>query len=566
MAIAERHMAATFNVPGTQYDKIFDHFTYVICGDGCMQEGLSSEACSLAGHLGLGRLIVLYDDNSITIDGDTKLSFTEDVLMRFEAYGWHTQSVMDVEQSLDNLRGAIQTAQGVTDKPSIIKIKTKIGFGSPSKEGLESAHGAPLGAEDLAGAKRAYGLPPDKSFYVPSEVQTVFTAAAERGEAKRKAWDTLFAGFVNEFPSRAAELSRRFAMKLPEGLLDTLPTSVAGKDKDVATRKHSQNCLAAIGPHMPELIGGSADLTPSNLTNYTGVLDFQKDPDTRGGRYIRFGVREHGMVAITNGIFAYGGFRPYCATFLVFTQYCLGAMRLSALSKFGVIFVMTHDSIGLGEDGPTHQPVEHLETLRAMPNMLVFRPADGNETSAAYKIALERSSTPSVICCSRTTLPNLAQSSIAIASKGAYIVIDESSPDLILIGTGSEVGPCVKAAESLAAKGIKTRVVSMPCQEVFLEQPSSYQTVVLPGDIPTLSVEAAAPNGWHRFSHTQIAMTTFGKSGDGNAVFEYFGFTPENIVEKGTALVKFYKDVGTVPNLNLRPNFESPVANGHGVH
>ena len=531
--MAERHMAATFNVPHhSKFDQLYNHSTYVICGDGCLQEGVASEACSLAGHLGLGRLIVLYDDNSITIDGDTSLSFTEDVLQRFEAYGWHTQAVVDAESSLVNLRQAIQNAQDVTDKPSIIKVKTKIGYGSPSKEGLEVAHGAPLGVEDLAGAKKFYGLPSDQSFYVPAEVQAVFTAAAQRGDAKRKEWEALFLDYTKEFPERAAELSRRFASKLPEGILDKLP-KVKASDKALASRKHSQNCLAAIGPHMPELVGGSADLTGSNLTDYPGVVDFQKDPSTHGGRYFRFGVREHGMVAICNGMFAYGGLRPYCATFLVFTGYALGAIRVSALSKFGIIFVMTHDSIGLGEDGPTHQPIEHLEMLRAMPNVLVFRPADGNETSAAYKVALEHHNTPTVICCSRSNLANLEASSIEVASKGAYVALESSagSPDLILVATGSEVEPCIKAAKTLTESGIKTKVVSMPCQEIFLQQESAYQASVLPGSVPTLSVEAAATHGWHRFSHAQIGMTTFGKSGSGDAVFAYFGFSPDNIVK-----------------------------------
>jgi len=560
LAMAERHMAASFNVPSTKFDKVFDHFTYVICGDGCMQEGVASEACSLAGHLGLGRLIVLYDDNEITIDGETSLSFSEDVLKRFEAYGWHTQTVVDAETDLGKLRDAIQTAKAVTDQPSIIKIKTKIGYGSPSKEGLEAAHGAPLGVDDLAGAKKFYGLPPDKSFYVPEEVQAVFTAAAERGDAKRKEWEAMFAEYTKEFPDKAAELSRRFAGKLPEGVLDKLPTLKA-EDKALATRQHSQKCLAAVGPHLPELVGGSADLTPSNLTNYTGLVDFQKDPNTHGGRYFRFGVREHAMVSICNGMFAYGGLRPYCATFLVFTGYALGAMRVSALSKFGIIFVMTHDSIGLGEDGPTHQPVEHLETLRAMPNMMVWRPADGNETSAAYKVALEHTGTPSTICCSRSTVPNLEKSSIELASKGGYVAVEEANPDLILIATGSEVGPCLEAAKTLGESGIKTKVVSMPCQEVFLKQSSAYQTTVLPGTVPTLSVEAAAPHGWHRFSHAQIGMTSYGKSGAGSAVFKHFGFSADNIVSKGTQLVKFYKKAGSVPDLNLRPIFET---NGHG--
>lgn len=554
-------MAALFNVPDSKYDSLFDHYTFVICGDGCLQEGVSAEAGSLAGHLGLGRIIVLYDDNNITIDGETDLSFTENVLQRYESYGWHTQSVVDVESDLDNLRLAIQNAKECTDKPSLIKVKTHIGYGSPSKQGTEGAHGAPLGAADLAGAKTFYGLPPDQSFYVPPEVQAVYDAAAQRGNARRLEWEGLFADYVKEHPDRAAEISRRFARKLPDGLIDKLPRSVFGKDKDLATRQHSQACLAAVGPAMLDLVGGSADLTGSNLTHYPGLVDFQKA--THHGRYFRFGVREHAMVAACNGMFSHGGLRPYCATFLVFTGYALGAIRLSALSKFGIIFVMTHDSIGLGEDGPTHQPIEALETLRAMPNIYVMRPADGNETSAAYKIALENTHTPTVICCSRSTLPNLEKSSIEVACKGAYEALEEASPDLVLIATGSEVGPCMEAAKTLGSEhGIKTRVVSMPCQELFLEQPISYQRAILPGNVPTMSVEAAATHGWHRFSHAQVGMTTFGASGAGAAVMDHFGFSPSNISSKGKVLVDFYKDTAGVPDLNLRPVFE-PIASLH---
>lgn len=563
LAIAERHMAATYNIPNTKYaDTLFNHYTYVICGDGCLQEGVSSESASLAGHYGLGRLIVLYDDNSITIDGDTDLSFTEDVLKRYDAYGWHTQSVTDVESGdLSSLRIAIQNAKNVTDKPSIIKIKTHIGYGSPSKQGKEAAHGAPLGVDDLAGAKKFYGLPPDQSFYVAPEVQEVFDAAVERGNHQRKEWELLFADYTNDYPDKAIEISRRFGKTLPPNLMDVLPRPVAGTDKDLATRQHSQACLSSIGPNMIELVGGSADLTPSNLTDYKGVVSYQKG--TEHGRYFHFGVREHAMVSICNGMFAYGGLRPYCATFLIFTGYAIGAMRLSALSRFGIIFVMTHDSIGLGEDGPTHQPIETLETFRAMPNMHVWRPADGNETSAAYKVALEHTKTPSILSLSRTAVPNLTNSSIEKAEMGAYAVIEEENPDLIIIATGTEVGPCVAAVSGLVAAGIKTRVVSMPCQEIFLEQSATYQTSVLPGNIPTLSVEASSVHGWHRYSHAQIGMTSFGMSGSGNDLFNHFGFSTSNIVAKGTELVEYYKSVGTVPNLNLRPTFESVVSNGH---
>lgn len=515
----------------------------------------------MAGHLGLGKLIVLYDDNNITIDGATSLSFTEDVLKRYEAYHWHVQTVSDVTTGLDDLRHAIKVAKSVTDKPSIIKVKTAIGYGSPSKEGSEEAHGAPLGADDLAGAKEFYGLPRDKSFYIEDDVKQVFSAAAEAGDKHRMQWEVLFAAYTAKFPDMAAELSRRFAGKLPDGIFDHLPKFQFGKDSDNATRKFSEACLNAMAPLLPELIGGSADLSPSNCTRFKGAVDFQKD--SPAGRYLRFGVREHGMSAICNGIFAYGGLRPFCATFLNFVGYCIGAIRLSSLSRFGVIYVMTHDSIGLGEDGPTHQPIEIIESLRSMPNINVFRPADCNETAASYQLALSKHETPSVICCSRSNVPALQESSIEKALNGAYVAVDVPNPALVLVATGSEVGICVSAAKKLTEDGIPTRVVSMPCQEIFLEQTTEYQHSVLPGNVPTLSVEAASISGWFRFSHAQIGMTTFGLSGNGNAVFKHFGFTAENVEKRGKELVEFYKGAGAVPNLNLRPNFAHVVTGGH---
>lgn len=548
MAVAESNMAATYNTPD---HKIFDSHTYVICGDGCLQEGVSSEACSLAGHLGLGKLIVLYDDNLITIDGETDLSFSEDVNKRYESYGWHVQTVSDVEQNLDGLRKAVAHAKTVTDKPSIIKIRTAIGYGSPLKQGLSAAHGAPLGVDELAITKKGYGLDPTKSFHVDDDVKAVYAAAVKTAEAKEAEWNTLYASYKGAHPDKAAEIERRFNREIDPAVLAKLPTFVAGKDKDLATRKFSEGCLNSVAEFLPELMGGSADLTPSNLTKITCSGDYQKD--TPGGRYMRFGVREHGMAAITNGMFAYGSFRPFCATFLNFIAYALGSVRLSALSRFGIVYIMTHDSIGLGEDGPTHQPVEIIESIRAMPNIKLFRPADGNETSAAYHSALADSTTPTVICGSRSTCMSLEASSIEKGLKGGYIAVDPSNPALILIGTGSEVGPCVIAAKNLAAAGIPTRVVSMPCVELFLEQSEDYQKSVLPGNIPTMSVEASATHGWHKFSHAQIGMTTFGLSGNGNALFKHFGFAHDNIEKQGKALVDFYKSAGTVPDLNLRP-------------
>lgn len=557
MAIAAKHLGAIYNT--ADFPNIISNKTYVICGDGCLQEGISGEACSLAGHLGLGDLIVLYDDNHITIDGDTGLAFTEDVNKRYEAYGWHVQTVGDVANGLEDLNKAIAEAKKVTDKPSLIKIRTEIGFGSPHKQGSASSHGAPLGDREIELVKsRLYGCDPSQSFFVDDDVNAYYKQQAAEGDAARAAWDAEFAKYKVAHPDKASELERRFKHELPNDVFDDLPTFVYGKDKANATRKFSEACLNAVAPKVPELMGGSADLTGSNLCQIKGSGDFQKA--TPEGSTIRFGVREHAMAAICNGMFAYGAFRPFCATFLQFAGYALGAMRCSALSKFGVIYIMTHDSIGLGEDGPTHQPVEMLESLRAMPNMHVLRAADANEMAAAYQIALKNVHTPTVICCTRGTVAPLEHSSRVKAMKGAYTVIEEEgegAPDLVLVATGSEVWRCVDAAKALQSEhSIRTRVVSMPCQDIFLEQDEEYRRSILPGNIPTLSVEASSENGWHRFSHAQIGLTRFGMSGPLEELFIKFGFGAENVASKGKALVDFYKDLGgNVPDLNARPSF-----------
>lgn len=554
MAIGEAHMAATFN---TADYEVFNNYTFVICGDGCLQEGITSEASSLAGHLGLGKLIVLYDDNLITIDGSTDLSFTEDVNARYEAYGWHVQTVSDVANGIEDLRTAVELAKGEKDRPSIIKIRTNIGYGS-KKENTASAHGSPLGEEDLAYAKTMYGMDPSKKFHIDDDVKELYAKRTEECEKTRKEWDCMFLKYTVAHPEKAAEIVRRFAHALPDCVFDTLPSYTKGKDKDQASRKFSNFCLNDLAPKLTELIGGSADLTPSNLTALNCSGDFQKL--TPEGRYLRFGVREHAMVAICNGLYAYGCFRPYCASFLNFAGYALGAIRVSALSNMGIIYIMTHDSIGLGEDGPTHQPVEMIESLRSMPNVNVIRPADCNETAAAYQIAMEQPNTPSVLCFSRSTVVGLANSSAEKTMKGAYIVVEEASPDLIIVASGSELNICIEAAEELSkTSAIKVRVVSMPCQEIFLEQPLSYQLSILPGDVPTLSVEASCVHGWHRFSHVQIGMTRFGSSGKGDELFKHFGFSTENVVTKGKKMVEFYKKAGAVPNLMSRPVFDVDV-------
>ncbi len=557
MAIAAKHLGAIYNT--SDFPNIISNKTYVICGDGCLQEGISGEACSLAGHLGLGNLIVLYDDNKITIDGSTDLAFTEDVKMRYEAYGWQVFTVDDVANGLNDLRAAIEEGKNTTDRPTLIKVRTAIGYGSPNKEGKASCHGAPLGVSEIEAVKsRLYGMDPKKSFFIDEDVASYYSQQAAEGEKARVAWEATFAKYVEVYPEKAAELQRRFNHELVKGAFDDLPTFVYGKDKPDSTRKFSEACLNAVAPKLLELVGGSADLTESNCCAIKGALDFQKGSPE--GKMIRFGVREHAMAAICNGMFAHGGMRPFCATFLQFAGYALGAMRCSALSKFGVIYIMTHDSIGLGEDGPTHQPVEMLESLRAMPNMNVVRAADLNEMAAAYQIALKSVNTPTVICCTRAPVSALEHSSREKAMKGGYIILPEvgdGAPDLVLLATGSEVWRCVDAAKALHSEhSIRTRVVSMPCQEAFLEQSETYRRSVLPGNIPTLSVEASSEHGWHRWSHAQIGMTTFGMSGPLEELFVKFGFDAENVASKGKELVAFYNQLGgAVPDLNARPSF-----------
>jgi transketolase len=520
LAIAEAHLAARFNQNGLA--PLVDHSTYVICGDGCLQEGVSSEACSLAGHLKLGKLIVLYDDNDITIDGGTNLSFTEDVAKRFESYGWHVQTVADGNSTdTSSLESAVAAARAVTDKPSIIKVKTIIGLGS-AKQGTHSVHGAPLGAEDISNVKTKFGFDPSQSFQVPDVVREAYGSCVDKGNAAVAEWNALLSEYKSAVPELMAEFERRMNGTLPDNWMAALPRYTPGQDKDKASRNYSQDVINALAPLLPEMMGGSADLTPSNKTNFKGCIDFQAD--TPHGRYLRFGVREHGMAAICNGMAAHGSILPYCATFLNFVGYALGAIRVTSLSHFRVIYVMTHDSIGLGEDGPTHQPVETLCSLRAMPNHLVIRPADGNETSGAYAIALANPTRPCTLALSRQTLVHQTGSSIENTMKGAYVLLENANAVCTLIATGSEVQLCMNAAAEMG----NVRVVSMPCWELFEEQSNEYQQSVL-GGLPVVSVEAGATTGWERYSHAHIGMRTFGASAPGSACFEHFGFTVNNI-------------------------------------
>ncbi|MGB3534088.1 MAG: transketolase [Microcoleaceae cyanobacterium] len=531
LAMAEAHMAARFNKDDS---KIVDHYTYTIMGDGCNMEGVSGEACSLAGHLGLGKLIALYDDNHISIDGSTDISFTEDVSKRFEAYGWHTIHVEDGNADLAAIAAAIEEAKSVTDKPSMIKITTTIGFGSPNKQNTAGIHGAALGMDEIKLTREALDWSVG-DFDVPDEALERFRQAVDKGAKAEAEWDKVWEEYKSKYAEDAALLERMIARQLPADWDKVLPTYTP-EDKALASRKHSENCLNALAPVLPELIGGSADLTHSNLTELKISGSFLKGQYEN--RNLRFGVREHGMGAICNGIAQHNsGLIPYGATFLVFTDYMRGAIRLSALADAGVLWVMTHDSIALGEDGPTHQPVETIASLRAIPKLTVIRPADGNETSGAYKVAIENAakSHPTMMCFSRQGLPNLAGSSIEGVTKGAYAVVEcDGTPDLILIGTGSEVNLCVQAAEQLSSGGTKVRVVSMPSWELFEAQDAAYKESILPKAVKKrVSVEAGSSMGWHRYVTDEgatISVDTFGASAPGGVVMEKFGFTVDNVV------------------------------------
>lgn len=537
LAAAEAHLAATFNEDDA---KIVDHYTYVILGDGCNMEGVSGEACSLAGHWGLGKLIALYDDNHISIDGSTDISFTEDVSKRFEAYGWHTIHVENGNTDLDAIAAAIEEAKSVTDKPTMIKVTTTIGYGSPSKAGTAGVHGAALGPDEVELTRKELGWN-HAPFELPEEALAQFRKAIDRGASLEAEWDSTFAQYKTKYADKAAKFERMLSGALPEGWDADL--AMPGPDvKGVATRKHSQAALNALAPNLPELIGGSADLTHSNLTELKCSGDFLKEDYSN--RNVRFGVREHGMAAICNGMSLHNsGLIPYCATFLVFADYMRGAMRLSALAEAGVIYVLTHDSIALGEDGPTHQPVETIASLRVIPNLLVLRPADGKEVAGAYKVAVsnaKRQGAPnrsSALAFTRQGLPNLPGTSAEGVAKGAYVVVDCGcdNPDLILIASGSEVSLCVEAAEKIAATGKKVRVVSMPCWELFAEQSAEYQESVLPkAATKRVAVEAGTPFGWERYTGSEgaiIGTPGFGASAPGGKIMEEYGFTVENVVE-----------------------------------
>ncbi|KST66914.1 transketolase [Mastigocoleus testarum] len=531
LAMAEAHLAAKFNKPDA---KIVDHYTYVILGDGCNMEGVSGEACSFAGHQGLGKLIALYDDNHISIDGSTDLAFTEDVSKRFEAYGWHVLHVKDGNNDLEGIAKAIEEAKSVTDKPSMIKVTTTIGYGAPNKQNTSGIHGSALGTDEVKATRENLGWEYEP-FDLPADALSHMRKAVDRGAGYEADWEKAYADYKAKYPQEAAEFERQINGQLPDGWDKVLP-SYTPADKGLATRKHSETCLNALASVIPEFIGGSADLTGSNLTKIKDNGAFQKGQHQN--RNVHFGVREHGMGAICNGIGLHGsGLIPYGATFLIFTDYMRAAIRLSALSQVGAIWVMTHDSIGQGEDGPTHQPIETLASLRAIPNLTVFRPADGNECSGAYKVAVEnaKQNKPTLLAFTRQGVPNLAGSSAANAAKGAYTVVDcDGTPDIILIGTGSELQLCVGAAEKLTDK--KVRVVSMPSWEMFEAQDAAYQESILPKAVTKrVAVEAGVSFGWERYIGAEggsVTINRFGASAPGAVCMEKFGFSIDNVVAK----------------------------------
>lgn len=527
MAIAEAHLAAKFNRPGYP---VLDHYTYVIASDGDLMEGVASEACSLAGHLGLGKLIVLYDDNHITIDGTTNLAFTEDRMGRFKAYGWHTQEVSDGNDTAA-IGKAMKRAQEEGGRPSIIAVRTHIGYGSPNKQDSSDAHGSPLGEDEVRLTKENLGWPSDHTFLVPDEVRDHFHQVSEKGEMAQKLWDELFADYKKKHPDLAAAWKKMWRAELPEGWRDSLP-DLSGQS--IATRAASGKVINALAPVLPRLLGGSADLAPSNNTLIDGEGTFSRE--NREGRNFHFGVREHGMAAIANGMSLHGALHPYVATFMIFSDYMKPAIRLSVLSRCPVTFIFTHDSIGLGEDGPTHQPIEQLAGLRSIPGLIDIRPADASETVQAWRIALETNE-PTALILTRQNLPSIDRTVHPAASaieKGAYILAETGYDQrAIILASGSEVAPTLKAMEILDAKGIHVRVVNVASFELFNRQSEAYQREVLPPEITArVAVEAASPFGWERFTGSNgrvLGIDRFGSSAPGGLNMEKFGFTAENI-------------------------------------
>ncbi|TQQ72396.1 transketolase [Vibrio cholerae] len=539
MAIAEKALAAQFNKPGHD---IVDHFTYVFMGDGCLMEGISHEACSLAGTLGLGKLIAFWDDNGISIDGHVEGWFSDDTPKRFEAYGWHVIPAVDGHDA-DAINAAIEAAKAETSRPTLICTKTIIGFGSPNKAGSHDCHGAPLGNDEIKAAREFLGWE-HAPFEIPADIYAAWDAK-QAGASKEAAWDEKFAAYAKAYPAEAAEYKRRVAGELPanwEAATSEIIANLQANPANIASRKASQNALEAFGKLLPEFMGGSADLAPSNLTMWSGSKSLTAEDAS--GNYIHYGVREFGMTAIINGIALHGGFVPYGATFLMFMEYARNAMRMAALMKVQNIQVYTHDSIGLGEDGPTHQPVEQIASLRMTPNMSTWRPCDQVESAVAWKLAIERKDAPSALIFSRQNLAQQPRSAEQVANiaKGGYILKDcAGQPELILIATGSEVELAVAAYEQLSAEGKAVRVVSMPSTDAFDKQDAAYREAVLPAAVTKrIAIEAGIADFWYKyvgFGGRIIGMTSFGESAPAGELFKLFGFTTENVVQQAKELL-----------------------------
>ncbi|MFW6115005.1 MAG: transketolase [Thermodesulfobacteriota bacterium] len=554
MALAEAHLAARYNLPGHD---IVDHTTYVIASDGDLMEGVSSEACSLAGHLGLGKLIVLFDDNRISLAGSTALCFTEDVEMRFQAYGWH---VLTVEEGNDveAIDAAITAARKETSKPSLISVRTVIGYGAPNKQNTFTTHGSPLGADEVLAAKENLDWPTDSDFYIPEDVLEHFRTALSTGRERKREWEETFTRYSAAYPERSEEFSRRMRAELPEGWDAELPAFQADA-KGMATRKASETVLQALAGKVPELMGGSADLNPSTVSWLKGFGDFQMpqrpNQGVQGmvggewgyqGRNIHFGVREHAMGALTTGMAMHGGFIPYTATFLVFSDYMRPPIRLAALSEAHVVYIFTHDSIGLGEDGPTHQPIEQVMNLRAVPNLTVIRPADAAETVEAWRSALMNDHGPTALLLTRQSVPVLDRSECAPAQglhRGGYILWQsgKEKPEVIVIGTGSEVHVALAGAKMLADEGVGVRVVSLPSWELFDQQPQAYREDVLPSSVKVrVAVEAGITLGWEHYVELEgavVGMHSFGASAPGSVLFEKFGITADHVAHAAKGLL-----------------------------
>lgn len=530
MAIAATHLAAEFNRPGHE---IIQSYIYGIVTDGDLMEGVASEAASLAGHLQLGRIIYLYDDNHISIDGSTDLAFTEDRAARFEAYGWHVQKIED-GNDVEAIDAAIRAAKA-DPRPSLICVRTTIGFGAPKKQGTSKAHGEPLGDEELSAAKENLGWPLEPRFLIPGDVMEFYRDAVEKGREREYDWKMKLDAYRRLHPALGTELARRLAGQLPEGWESVLPTFPVDA-KGMGTRVSSGKVLDALSAKLPELVGGSADLTPSNNTKFNEAGDFQKD--NPGGRYFRFGVREHGMGAALNGINLFGGLIAYGGTFLIFSDYMKPAIRIAAISHIPSIFVFTHDSVGLGEDGPTHQPIEQLASLRATPHLTLIRPADANEVAQSWKVALSNRNQPTALALSRQNLPTLEGTETGSVEKGAYVLKDFGTPEVILMASGSEVSLIMEAAKQLHAEGRGVRVVSFPSWDLFEAQDEAYRESVLPKNITArLAVEAGATLGWERYATSTVGIDHYGASAPYKVIFERFGFTVENVVARAKQLL-----------------------------